>query len=273
MRSILVHVDGGPRSAVRMRVAARLAHEEGLQLTALFAAAPPPVDAPFGYSAGGMATPLMESVYRRWRDAAFDAAESVSRTVPVAWADLGAEAPVAGFVRQALHADLLVLGQHDPGEPHHAVPAGFVSGVLLASGRPGLVLPRSGPVGTVGRRVLVAWNRSTPAMRALSAALPLLRRAEHVAVEEWTVHGDAADEDARGRLAAYLDAHGVKAEHRCHAAAPRPVGERLLARAGELEADLLVMGCYGRPRSLEWMLGGATRTVLGRMALPVLMCH
>ena len=56
-------------------------------------------------------------------------------------------------------------------------------------------------------------------------------------------------------------------------ASPPDVGEELLSRATTLDADLLVMGCYGRPRSVEWMLGGATRTVLGRMALPVLMCH
>ena len=54
---------------------------------------------------------------------------------------------------------------------------------------------------------------------------------------------------------------------------PGDVGERLLSRAADLDADLLVMGCYGHSRAREWVLGGATRTVLRSMTLPVLLCH
>jgi nucleotide-binding universal stress UspA family protein len=93
-----------------------------------------------------------------------------------------------------------------------------------------------------------------------------------VTVIEW----GAEPADRRGAaigIEAYLALHGVQAVLEQQAAVPDEPGELLLSRAADLGADLLVMGCYGHSRAREFVLGGATRTVLASMTLPVLMCH
>ena len=74
-------------------------------------------------------------------------------------------------------------------------------------------------------------------------------------------------------IVSYLGVHGVQARWQREAVEPQNLGELLLSRAFDLQADLLVMGCYGRARAYEWVLGGASRTVLKSMTLPVLMAH
>jgi nucleotide-binding universal stress UspA family protein len=71
----------------------------------------------------------------------------------------------------------------------------------------------------------------------------------------------------------YLAMHGIKARQHRYQDVPADAGAALLNAAADVSADLLVMGCYGHGRAREWMLGGATRTVLQSMTLPVLMCH
>jgi nucleotide-binding universal stress UspA family protein len=152
------------------------------------------------------------------------------------------------------------------------VPADFVACVLAESGRPALVLPYAGRFEAVGRHALVAWKPSPTAARALAGALPLLRQADRVTVLEW----GARESDCRGAaldIGAYLELQGIQAALERQAAEPPEVGELLLSRAADLGADLLVMGCYGHGRMRELVLGGATRTVLQSMTLPVLMCH
>jgi len=84
-----------------------------------------------------------------------------------------------------------------------------------------------------------------------------------------TAGADAAEPALR-----YLQRHGVAAQsQRQHGRAPRELGEALLSQAADLQADLLVMGCYGHGRAREWALGGVTRTVLQAMTLSVLMAH
>ena len=86
--------------------------------------------------------------------------------------------------------------------------------------------------------------------------------------EEVEVKGDRLDLDS------YLKLRGVEPVwHREGGTEPGFVGELLLSRAFDLDADLLVMGCYGHGRAREWVLGGTSRTVLRSMTLPVLMSH
>ena len=174
------------------------------------------------------------------------------------------------FVRRALYADLLVLGQRDPDDPAASeLPPDFVPQVLVGSGRLALVVPCAGPFATVGRRVLIAWKETREAARAVTAALPWLVRAASVHA---IACGPDADEALR-RLRTYLSAQGVALETQRHEPGETDAGEKLLSAAVDMGADLLVMGCYGHSRAREWVLGGATRSVLRSMTLPVLMSH
>jgi nucleotide-binding universal stress UspA family protein len=145
------------------------------------------------------------------------------------------------------------------------VPADFVEAVVIDSGRPAIVVPYAGTFGAIGETVLIAWKPTRESARAVSAALPLLQRAKQVHVAGW-------DSEPRD-LEHFFYHHGIDAVFHREGQAPAHVGEYMLSRAAELGADLLVMGCYGHSRARELVLGGASRTVLESMTLPVLMVH
>ena len=275
LRSLLVHVDGSPRSGERLRVARSLAAAQGATVTAMLAVNPALVEVPMSYlgEAGG-AVLLQEAEAQRARDARalFDRVNATPGPT-MRWLQSDAGMPaLSSFSERALLADLLVLGQHDRHDPlAWGVPADFVPEVLARSGRPGLVVPVAGPFSGVGLRVLVAWKPTREAARALSAALPLLSCAQTVKVVMWEEPG--AFRPQAEALADFLALHGVQAHFERAGPAAGPLGELLLSRAADAEADLLVMGCYGHARAREWLLGGVTRTLLQSMTLPVLMAH
>lgn len=273
MKSLLVHLDGTAQGAQRLRVAGELARRFGAHVTALFATTPPLLAIPYGDAGGAAIAQVLFELQATWRDRAFSAFEAAGLGADATWAELGPTAAMPGVAGQALYADLTVLGQFDADAHDHVLPSDFVSSVLIASGRPALVLPSAVPVGEVGRKVLVAWKPTPSSARALAAALPLLRLAQEVTVlaygpEPADVQGVPLD------VARYLRLQGVHARLQRYDEDPRSdLGELLLSQAADAGADLLVMGCYGHSRARELVLGGATRTVLASMTLPVLMSH
>lgn len=269
-RSILVHIDSSLHAAARVAMARQLAEDfdaeaivQPCMLTAL---------ARYPYAVGGAAAAveLLLSLDKEGVDkahAAFLKAAGGSRRLQ--WAEPLADGPW-GFARRALYADLMILGQREEDDPSSGeLPADFLPRVLVESGRPALILPYAGEVGAVGRTVLVAWKETREAARAVSSALPWLKRAGQVHV---VGYGEAIDESLRA-LERYLAAQGVSPTIHTGEAQERDVGNALLSRASDVGADLLVMGSYGHSRASEWVLGGATRTILQTMTLPVLMSH
>jgi nucleotide-binding universal stress UspA family protein len=156
------------------------------------------------------------------------------------------------------------------------VPSDFVSDVVLAAGKPVLIVPYVGHFDQVGKRSFVAWNATREAARALTDALPMLERADGVEVA-WFDPGrgtsDGIQERARADTAHYLEQHGIRAHVARHPAAGLDVGDLILSRAADAAADSIVMGAYGHSRLRERILGGATRNVLKSMTVPVLMSH
>jgi nucleotide-binding universal stress UspA family protein len=145
----------------------------------------------------------------------------------------------------------------------------------MASARPTLILPYAGRFDAVGTRVMVAWDDSREAARALSDALPLLRLAKRVQIESWNEGLDDDDKALHRRLDAlhrWLAWQGVSADLRVEPTAGH-VAEAMLSRAADLDADLIVMGAYGHARWAERVLGGATQGLLASMTVPVLMSH
>jgi len=277
IRSILVHLDAGSHSTERLALARTLAAQHEARLRALSALQPRFVPLPLPIEAGGLpATLFVDEIDTRQRTLAktrFDRAVSGAGW-PVQWNELGDEPPVPGFVRHALHADLLVLGQHDRDDVDaFDVPSDFVESVLMASGRPALVVPRNGPGRFEGFGVvLVAWQAQRQAARALDAALPLLLRAREVHLVTWS-DDDTALPPQQQEVADYLALHGVHGVRGHQGQVPPDTGAALLSLSEGVGADLLVMGCYGHSRARELMLGGTSRTVLRDARLPVLMAH
>jgi len=277
--SLLVHVDASPRSDVRLALAQWLAvHcDTGSPapgaIEVVYCTAPSFTDMPLAFAEGAAgAMAFLADLYERRHAEVRQRFETINASAarPMRWREIGSEPIIPAVVGRALYADLLLLGQHMPDEMDTlSTPTGFVESVLIESGKPAIIVPFAGTFAQVGKHVLIAWKPSREAARAVAAALPLLQRSSriHVAVE---AGNDTASQD----LETWLRTHGVEAKLEHHAALDSGhAGEGLLSLAADVDADLLVMGCYGHSRARELVLGGATRTVLRSMTLPVLMAH
>jgi nucleotide-binding universal stress UspA family protein len=268
-RSLLVHLDAGPHSASRLQAARALGGLLGADVTALYTVIPASVETPLLFAAGVANQMLLDlDETRVARARVLVKSVSAEPGVPIEWRQ-ALEAPEYAFARQALYADLLVLGQHDRDQRDTGVPTDFVQSVLIDSGKPALVVPYIGLRAPGFGSVFVAWKESCESARALAAALPILRRAHTVQVAV-----DAAAGTHTDLLPGYLQRHGVQAQYHTMAVdAGSQAGELMLSMAADFNADLMVMGCYGHSRGRELVLGGASRTVLQSMTLPVLMSH
>ena len=174
----------------------------------------------------------------------------------------------------ARSADLVIAGQDNP----EWALSGYLDvaeRLILEGGRPVLLIPKTGPVRPIGKRILVAWNGRREAARAAFDALPLLKAAD--AVDVGCVNPEAEAKDSgvpnSAEICTALARHGVKCEAMPPIHAMRGVGSALLATADSRNADMLVMGCYGHSRLREFIMGGASQYVLAHMNIPVLMSH
>lgn len=273
-KSILVQIDPGKRCALRVDVAIRLAQQHDSHLVGLHVVAPfePP-----GYVLAEMGPAIIEA--QKHATAAEIARSEIEFIKQAEKAGIrnaewrsAIDDPVDAMTLHARYADLLVIGQADPSDGSNLA-ADFPERLVLAAGRPVLILPSVGKFTSIGARILVAWNGSREATRAVTDAIPLLQRAEKVHVMAVNPrkgeHGSVPGAD----IGLYLARHGVRVEVKTDHGAEIDVGNELLSRAADLDADLIVMGCYGHSRLKEWVLGGATRTILGSMTAPVLMSH
>jgi len=270
-KSILLHLDGSARTVERIRLARQLAETFDAEVTAQPCTLSALMRYPFSIEAAAEAVAIMQEIDKDARDrmhATF--MEHGAGSPRLHWTEAESDGPW-GFGRRALYADLLILGQRDRNDPMDGeLPGDFLPSVLVQSGRPALVLPYAGPIGPIGRNVLVAWKETRESARAVSSALPWLRKADRVDV---VAYGEGANESLQS-LQAYLRMQGV-GNIRLHPGGDKEedVGNKLLSLASDLSSDLLVMGCYGHSRAREWVLGGATLSMLQWMTLPVLMSH
>ena len=176
-------------------------------------------------------------------------------------------------VRQARQADLVILGQINPDHPPPQEGRQLIEDVLMTSGRPILVIPYIGRFQTVGTRILVGWNNSREAARAVNDAIPLLARAASVTILEVSARKLASDDATSADIARHLTRHGIRAETIRTVLAGTSTPDLLLNYAADVSADLLVVGGYGHSRLRELVLGGVTHELLRHMTLPVLMSH
>jgi nucleotide-binding universal stress UspA family protein len=172
------------------------------------------------------------------------------------------------------YSDLIVVGQYNDAKPYESAP-GVPDDVIITVGRPVLVVPYIGASATLGDNVLVAWNASREAARAVNDALPLIEDAHAVsAVVFDTATSDVEHADLPGAdMSLHLARHGIDAQAQHIRAEGIDVGNMLLSRAADCGADLIVMGAYGHSRMREWMLGGVIRDLLRHMTVPVLLPH
>jgi len=290
IRTILVAVSGGSAGEGAAELACRLARHHEAHVEGLHARVDPR-DAILAVG-DGFGSPMVSGLIER---AAEEIAAAASRAkacfdravaahgLPVKGAPPAAGHPFAPkasaiwreeigsvgdlIARRARLFDLVVLGRSERviDEPH----SDALEDVVLRCGRPVLLAPAAAPA-HLGQSIAVAWNGSIEASRAVAGAMPFLLDAKNVIV----LTAGAGEATEGPALVEALAWHGIHAVA-LHLPQQRgqSLGSQLLAAARKADADLLVMGGYGKAPWREMMLGGATRQVVGTSVMPILIAH
>jgi nucleotide-binding universal stress UspA family protein len=275
-KTILVHVNDKRRAEALLEPAVALAsrfnsHLIGLRVQSTIPAAP--ISVPYGSSMiGGLvaaeqqATEEIAATFKRMTDNRPFVAEW--RALKVPHSEL---APVVMDHGRA--ADLIMASQTDPDWDLSPL-LDFPERLALESGRPVMVVPYVGRYPDVGRNVVVAWKSGRESARAMFDALPLLKTANSVKILEVKERADADSALAPDTsIAASLARYGIKPTIRTTVAGDIGVGDEILSRLADENADLLVMGAYGHSRFREILFGGVTRHIAKHMTVPTLFSH
>lgn len=212
----------------------------------------------------------LRAAARTARDQFANAAQNAGLLSQAHVLELGLAGVAATFGKMARHYDLSIIGQARPDS--EATEEAIIEGALFESGRPVLIVPYIQKTGIKLDRVMVCWDGSRNAARAVADALPLLRHAG--AVEIVTIDAvERRNEVAGADIAEHLARHGLKIELKSVTDKTNDVTSAILNRAADSCADFVVMGGYGHSQLREFILGGATRGMLRSMTVPTLMAH
>jgi nucleotide-binding universal stress UspA family protein len=278
VKNLLVHLDRGPAAQQRLEVALALARTFDAHLTALCLVPEPFVPAIVGVHVPADLLQQQLAEAEREADQVLAAAGEAAERRGVGFAarrETGMldRLPVM-LARQARHVDLVIVGQPNP-DVDGVDDTLLVEAAFMDSGRPALVVPYIGARTVPPQRVLVAWDGSREAARAVNDALPLLRLAREAVVLVVDANERRAQlgEQPGADIGAHLAHHGVRVEVKQTQSGGLGIGDVILSQASDEGADLLVMGGYGHSRLREMILGGVTRHLLEHMTIPVFLSH
>jgi len=227
---------------------------------------------------GGMPTDLIEAQREENSRTAKEAVsrfESSARAAGISAETRTLDASVAGapdlFGRIARRFDLAVVGQarREQGASEELM----IEGALFGSGRPLIVVPHAHKQGLKLDRIIICWDGSRPAARAIADSLPFLRRAQSIDIVVVTGERDKSGEITGTNMRRHLARHGINVEINHITGGGSGVQNAILSHAAETGADFMVLGGYGHSRLREFILGGVTRSILHSMVVPVLMSH
>ena len=276
-KSILTVVTDPTHSSAQIETAIALARREDAHLDVLCIG----VDATLtGYYYDAAGATISQIAYDEARAVANKTEEAVRQRLAredIRWSvesNVAIIGAVGGVIAQyARFSDLVIL--HKPYGPHgNQATETILEACLFEAGAPVLVVPQAEPSVEYGKRIILAWNRSNEALRAMRAALPMLKAASlvDITVIDPPAHG-LERSDPGGLLSQLLARHGVRAEVSVLARTLPHTSEILCRHARDINADMVVMGAYGHSRFREAILGGSTRNMLEAADLPVFMAH
>lgn len=270
-KDILVHADDSDGFGARLEIAVHIALANAAHLTGLYHR--PEID-PLRYAEPDLVLEGLDKIIAAQRDTEArvqEVFESAARNALLQAEWQAVDHHRLKYLADETHyADLIVAGQATAGKGGPLAEA-----LLLGSGRPTLLIPHIGVSVAQIKRVLVAWNETREAARAVHDALPLLESSDEVHV--LCVADNKADVEQANRRSAtlcrHLARHGINAESHSDVVLDIEVADAVLSRAADLQVDAIVMGAYGHSKLRELVLGGATRSLLDQMTVPVLMSH
>lgn len=281
LRRIAVHLDQGANATPRFDLALSLAKEFKAELQCIYAAYIPSGYWP-GYVYGDylMMAEVLEDLRKvtqadRDKAEAYFISEAAKQGIKTSWFS-AEQAPAEELSAHARLSDLLILGREDKEDTKAMSGNGFSEYVVFSVGRPVLVLPPGHEQKMIGQRILVCWDGSREAARALADAAPFLQVAGEIMTltvqeEKGVLRSLAAPLD---ELKAYCHAHSYAISKYIHRDRAQQSIENVISSvSAEEKIDLIVMGAYGHSRVREWILGGATQFLLKASPVPVLFSH
>ena len=270
-RDILVQLDGTPRATVRLDVASTFTKHHGERLIGLFAHIDPDE---------------RSMVARRSSSSLCEMAAAAEVAFRQKCADVGVDCewmclPFGehNFIIREIaicsrYSDLTILGQFDPTTDRHVLPVELNEEIILQSGGPVLVVPYAGTFPSLGKKVLLAWNGSREAARALRDALPVLAHAQEVRV--LGLHARIARPEIdlpQINILNRLKNQGIKADYEVIDVDGIGPMDFVLSRAADDDADMIVMGGFGGYGLPGFSRGAGTRHMLRHMTVPVMFSH
>lgn len=176
------------------------------------------------------------------------------------------------FAVKARRSDLSIVQQMEQIDDENET---IIETVLFDSGRPVLIVPYIQKAGLNLDHVVCCWDGSATAARAVNDALPFLTRAKNVDI---LIVSNEKTEDSRHQasgegIVKHLARHGITTQLKIQQAPDASVANTILSYVADQGSSLIVMGGYGHSRLREFILGGATRSILASMTVPVLMSH
>ncbi|HEY9214403.1 MAG TPA: universal stress protein [Ancylobacter sp.] len=278
LKSIAVFVDSSAAGVSRATYAVRLALQHGAHLIGLFAAPSDWQGNPAeSYVRGHDAIhALIERHKEEERQAAAAAGSAFHNAtgrndISFEFRILPADETGEQALLHSLHTDLAIIGRPAPG----GLPRNWsAEKLLLATGVPFLIVPDDWHGSTVAERILVGWNASREARRAIADARPLLTAAREVFI----VVADAPTNTRLGEepgadIGHYLSRHGAHVTVDRIDTDGRSIAQALLDHAIYVGADLIAFGAYSHSRASEIVFGGVTRTLLNLSPLPLFIAH
>ena len=271
--TLMVHLELGRPNTGLLHIAGRLA--EHFQSTVIGIAACQPMQMVYGdgYVAGDLVEIDREEVRDEIKVAEAEFRSALAAHAgPLQWRSTMIFAPLADYLAGEMRCADLLLTSVATGDLFNASRAVNAGDLVLQAGRPVLFVPAAAQT-LMLHRIVVAWKDTREARRAVADALPLLKKARHVALVEIAEPGEhAASLERLHDVADWLRRNAVTAEV-VAALSTGNDAEQLRTIAREQEADLIVAGAYGHTRLREWVLGGVTRDLLAQPDRCSLVSH
>ena len=271
IKDLLIHVDESESCSSRLHAGKLVANESDAHVTGMFTYQ---ISASMGYGDFGIPSDVLTNLEKAHLERAAMARKHFDRTTETwqsktSWeCHEGDRASTISSV--SAHHDLVLLSQfNENDEQDHN--KGIAAQVAIDSGRPVMVVPHSFYGDHIGKRIFVAWNGKKESVRATHDAMPFLQAAD--AVEIARINQSNGEDLPCIDIANHLARHGVNIESSAAQTPSMFIGEAILYMAQGFGADMIVMGAYGHTRLREIILGGATRHVLAKSHIPVLVSH
>ena len=271
LKSIVVTAAGDPRYHDRLDLAFALADMHDAHVTVVHAV-PSPKDVPSTRRAASAAyiDAMMETAIEKGKELERDTLEyAKSKKHTIEWVS-GTEGLRETVAQEALLADLTIVGRSDDEGLEDWIRDHLVDYLARSVDTPILYLPPGADHAHLCESVLIAWDGSNPAMRAVRASLPLVAKAKSVHIASLG-HVGGKPLESGGILAGYLDQHGISAEVHGNETAEIMIGTALLEMADMLDAGLIVMGAHSKVKLRELLFGSVTRTILRDCERPILL--